>query len=139
MLRDSFVDLQGGYYNIPRVVLCVALILPQDVQTKAYRAWVRSRVQLARECFKAGRDYLARVESPRCRLAGFAYTARFEWLLDTIEQEGYVLRPEYSERKSLGTGLRMGSLTLSSLINWQSTKPLSQPVLSQSLRKLRNL
>ena len=139
MLRDTFDDMLAGYYNIPGEILEEGHMQPHDVQNKAYRAWVRSRVQLARECFQAGRDYLARVENPRCRLAGFAYTSRFEWLLDTIEQEGYVLRPAYSERKSLGTGLRMGMSTLSSLINWRETKTISQPVASQSLRKLRNL
>jgi len=136
MLRDTFDDMQAGYYNIPREVLGAAHMQPQDVQNKAYRAWVRSRVQLARECFQAGRRYLARVENPRCRLAGVAYTARFKWLLDTIEQEGYILRPAYSERKSFGTGLRMGLLTLASIINWRGIKPIPQPVVSQSLRKL---
>lgn len=136
MLRDTFDDVQAGYYNIPREVLGAPHLQLQDVQSKAYRAWVWSRVQLARECFQAGKGYLARVENPRCRLAGLAYTARFEWLLDTIEREGYILRPEYSERKSLGTGLRMGLSTLSTLINGSHRKTLPQPVVSQSLRKL---
>src|SRR6266508_4513478 len=136
MLRDTFDDMQAGYYNIPREVFGDAHMQPQDVQNKAYRAWVRSRVQLARECFQAGRRYLARVENPRCRLAGFAYTARFEWLLDTIEQESYILRPAYSERKSFGTGLRMGLLTLSALMNWRGRETLHQPIVSRSLRKL---
>jgi phytoene/squalene synthetase len=117
MLRDTFDDVQAGYYNIPREVLEVGQIQPHDIQSKPYRAWVQSRVQLARQYFKAGREYLAQVEEPRCRLAGIAYTARFEWLLDMIEREGYSLRPEYSERKSFGTGLRMGLRTLSSFIN----------------------
>ena len=136
MLRDTFDDIQAGYYNIPREVLEAERMQPQDTQTKAYRDWVRGRVELARECFKAGRDYLARVENPRCRLAGLAYTARFEWLLDTIEQENYILRPEYSERKSLGTGLHMGLSTLSALINGRNRKILPQAVVSQSWRKI---
>ena len=136
MLRDSFDDMQAGYYNIPREVLETNHIGPRDIQSKAYRAWVQSRVQLARKCFKAGREYLARVESPRCRLAGLAYTARFEWLLDKIEEENYFLRPAYSERKSLGTGLRMGLATLSACINLRGRKTMSQPVVSHSLREL---
>ena len=134
MLRDTFDDMQAGYYNIPREVLEINHIGPQDIESKAYRAWVKSRVQLARQCFQTGREYLARVEEPRCRLAGFAYTARFEWLLDTIEREAYLLRPKYNERKRLSTGLRMGVSTLSALINVR--EPLQQPVVSQSLRKL---
>ena len=114
MLRDTYCDVQAGYYNIPREVLEASHIQPQDIQSRPYRTWVQSRVELAHKYFRAGRQYLARVEEPRCRLAGFAYTARFEWLLDTIEREGYSLRPQYSERRSIGTGLRMSWRALSS-------------------------
>jgi len=117
MLRDTFDDVQAGYFNIPREVLEANHISPFDVQSNAYRSWVKNRVQLARTYFRAGRDYLSRVQNPRCRLAGFAYAARFEWLLDTFEREGYSLRPQYNERKSVGTGLRMMASALSSMIN----------------------
>lgn len=136
MLRDTYDDVQAGYYNIPREVLEAHHILPEDVNSDAYRAWVKSRVQLAREYFKAGKSYFARVQNTRCRLACFAYIARFEWLLDTIEQENYLLRPQYGERKSIGTGLRMAVSTLSSLIHVHGTESMPQPVVSQSLRKL---
>ncbi|HET9590832.1 MAG TPA: squalene/phytoene synthase family protein [Anaerolineales bacterium] len=119
MLRDTFADLQAGYYNIPREVLEEDHIAPQDVRSDAYRSWVKSRVQLAREYFRAGKRYFARVQNPRCRLACFAYVSRFEWLLDTIEQEKYLLRPQYEERKSARTGLQMSWLTFSSMLNWQ--------------------
>jgi len=107
MLRDTFEDVAAGYYNIPREYLESHTIAPQDVESEAYRAWVKSRVQLARAYFKAGQGYLAQVENPRCRLAGYAYIARFEGVLDAIEREGYRLRPEYQERKSLGAVTRM--------------------------------
>ena len=125
MLRDTFDDVQAGYYNIPREVLEANNIQPQDIQSKAYCDWVHSRVNLARKYFQAGRAYLARVKNPRCRLAGFAYTARFEWLLETIEREDYFLRPEYRERKSFSTGLRMGLSTLSTLLHPGERKTLS--------------
>jgi phytoene/squalene synthetase len=136
MLRDTFDDVQAGYYNIPREVLEANHIGPQDVHSDAYRAWVKSRVQLAREYFEVGRGYLARVQNLRCRLAGFAYTARFEWLLDTIERKGYSLRPQYSERRSIGTGLRMSWLVLSAMINLRGAATLSQPIASQRPGKL---
>lgn len=136
MLRDTFDDVQAGYYNIPREVLESHHMQPQDIQSKAYRSWVQSRVQLAQKCFQSGKEYFAQVEEPRCRLAGYAYTARFEWLLETIERENYFLRPEYMERKSLGTGLRMALSTLFALNNVQERETLAQPVTSQSLRKL---
>jgi phytoene/squalene synthetase len=136
MLRDTYGDVQAGYYNIPREVLEAHQIWPQEVQSEAYRAWVKSRVLLAREYFEAGRDYLAQVQNRRCRLAGFAYTARFEWLLDTVEREGYALRPQYSERRSLRTGARMGWQAISSMINLRGTATLPQPVVSHRMGKL---
>jgi phytoene/squalene synthetase len=135
MLRDTFDDVQAGYYNIPREVIEANHLQPQDVHSTPYRAWVRDRVQLARNFFNRGSDYLARVEEPRCRLAGLGYSARFGWLLDTIEREDFYLRPAYQERRSLGTGLRMGVETLSSLIHRPSTEVLSGAIVSQSLRK----
>ena len=123
MLRDTFEDAEVGYYNIPREVIESNHIARLDVQTDAYRAWVKGRVQLARDYFKAGKAYFARVENLRCRLACFAYIARFEWLLDTIEREGYRLRPQYPERKSTRIGLWIGWLTLSSMIDRRGAHP----------------
>jgi hypothetical protein len=116
MLRDTLDDVQTGYYNIPREVLEANHIGPEDIHSQAYRAWVKQRVKQARVYFATGRGYLMRVQSLRCRLAGFAYTARFEWLLDTIEREGYHLRPQYDERKRLRTGLQMSWQTLASIL-----------------------
>ncbi|MFT3891006.1 MAG: squalene/phytoene synthase family protein [Anaerolineales bacterium] len=122
MLRDTFDDVQAGYFNIPREVLDANHISPFDVQSDAYRLWVKSRVQLAKKYFATGRDYLSRVQNPRCRLAGFAYTARFEWLLDTFEREGYLLRPQYEERKSFGRCVSMMASAFSSMLPWRSVK-----------------
>lgn len=136
MLRDTYDDLQTGYYNVPREVLETNRIGVQDVASDAYRNWVKSRVHLAREYFKAGKDYFARVQHPRCRLACYAYIARFEWLLDTIEREGYLLRPQYNERKSARTGLWMGWLTLSSMFRLQKVDALPRPDIAHPLGKL---
>jgi hypothetical protein len=128
MLRDTFDDVQAGYYNIPREVLDANHITSWDVSSDAYRAWVRNRVQLAKKYFGAGRTYLSHVQNPRCRLAGYAYAARFDWLLDTFEREGYALRPEYNERKSFGTGLRMMTSALSSMINLRGAESQDKKV-----------
>jgi hypothetical protein len=134
MLRDTFDDVRAGYYNIPREVLEANHIGPQEVHSDAYRAWVKGRMVLAREYFHAGSAYLTRVQNLRCRLAGFAYTARFEWLLDTIEREGYRLRPQYDERKSVGAGLRAGLrtgwLALSSMLDLRGVGTLPQPAIT---------
>jgi phytoene/squalene synthetase len=144
MLRDTYDDVQHGYYNIPRELLAAKHIQPDDLHSSAYRMWARSRVQLARGYFAVGQRYLARVSNLRCRLAGYAYTARFEWLLDAIEREDYYLRPSYSERKSFRTGLTMSGQVLSSLFNqpgpdmstvdgFQSPSIASQPAPSRKL------
>lgn len=136
MLRDTFDDVQAGYYNLPREVLEVNNTRPQDVQSEAYRAWVKSRVQLAREYFEAGKDYFRRVQNSRHRLAGFAYMARFEWLLDTIQRESFLLRPQYRERNSIGTGLRMSWLALSSMISLPGLATPSRQITSQRQGKV---
>lgn len=131
MLRDTFDDMQSGYFNIPFEMLDINHIGSQDVHSWAYRAWVKSRVQLARKYFQAGRSYFMRVPNWRHRLAGFAYIARFEWLLERIERERFILRPHYSERKSIGTGLKIGWNILSSMISLQVMGNSSQPIASQ--------
>ncbi len=99
MLRDTLEDNELGYFNIPREVVKASGISPMEVESEAYRAWVRSRVELAKGCFRAGRLYLSQVKSLRCRLAGYAYMARFEGVLHSIERDGYLLRPEYRESR----------------------------------------
>ena len=112
MLRDTVEDVRAGYYNIPENYLESRSIDAQDVESPAYREWVKSRVGLARRYFKAGKDHLAQVASLRCRIAGYAYTARFEKVLDIIEQEGYQLRSNYQDLKSVESGLRMSAWAL---------------------------
>ncbi len=106
MLRDTLDDAAAGYFNIPREYLELHAIAPHEVKSRAYRKWVHSRVRLARDYFRAGKSYLAQVENLRCRIAGYAYIARFDGVLDAIEREGYQLRPEYRERKRLGSQMR---------------------------------
>ncbi len=107
MLRDMIEDTGTGYYNIPQDFLEEQGIGLTDVDDAAFRAWVIGRVQVARECFAAGSVYMARVENLRCRLAGFAYIARFELVLDAIEKDGYRLRAAYPERKNNRAKLKM--------------------------------
>jgi hypothetical protein len=108
MLRDTYDDIAAGYYNIPEEIVGALGIDPLNPQGEAYREWVRQRVQQAQVYFEVGKDYLAQVENPRCRLAGYAYTARFESILNAIEQDGYQLRTDYSDLTSPADDLRMG-------------------------------
>jgi len=117
MLRDMVEDNAAGYFNISGEYLKTNHISPLDVASDPYREWVKSRVQLARSYFKAGRDYMAQVENLRCRLAGYAYMARFEAVLDLIERDDYLLRAQYQECKTPMAGVRMAWSTLCSALN----------------------
>ena len=117
MLRDAIEDIEAGYFNTPREYLQARGISPQDVESRAYREWVCGRVKLARLYFKAGRQATAQVRNLRCRLAGYAYTARFEWMLRAIERDNFCLRAEYPERKSLRAGFWMAWSTLTSMLS----------------------
>lgn len=120
MLRDTVEDIDAGYYNIPIEFLDLHNLGPHDIHSSAYRLWISDRVRLARECFEAGRHYLRQVQSLRCRLTGYAYMARFEGVLNTIERDNYQLRPQYLERKTWRGILKMGwsasALMLQSLL-----------------------
>jgi phytoene/squalene synthetase len=131
MLRDALDDAQHGYYNIPGKYLREHDITAFDVDTKAYRDWVSSQVALARTYFKSGRIYLSRLKNIRTKLAGFLYTARFEWMLRVIERENYSLRSEYPERKKIPATLWMIGNTLKSVYRSPRVSkkyiPLPQP------------
>jgi phytoene/squalene synthetase len=128
MLRDSYSDVRAGYFNVPREVLEASSIGPADFRCDAYRAWVRERVALARAYFEAGQSYFAHVQSRRHRLAGIAYMARFEWLIEALERNGFTLQAEYAEQRSLSTGLRMGRYVVSSLARPRWIRRLVVPV-----------
>jgi hypothetical protein len=121
MLRDALEDAQAGYYNIPRKVIVAGGISPWDVESDAYRDWVKSRVRKARACFTIGGDYLVQVESLRCRIAGYAYIHRFEGVLDSIERAGYVLQARYPQRTGVRHAVEMIAWALWMALNNRRT------------------
>ena len=129
MLRDSYEDIDNGYFNIPGEFLETHGISPHDLYSDPYQKWVRNRVSLAREYFKAGKNYLMQVENARCRIAGYAYIARFEFILDAIERDGYRLRVAYPERKTLGAALRMSCSALAQAYKYRRIGGMSKTYL----------
>jgi hypothetical protein len=117
MLRDAVDDAGSGYFNLPREYVEAHGIDPHDVTSAAYRTWVRSRVQIARDYFERSREYFSQVDNPRYCLAAYAYIARFECVLDSIERDDYLLRAAYPERKSVCAALRMGWSVLAQGLN----------------------
>ena len=117
MLRDMVEDISAGYFNVPGEYIKAQQISLEDLHSLLFRKWVFERVKLARQYFDVGRKYISQVKSFRCRLAGFAYLTRFEWMLRAIERDGYCLRLDYPERKSLKAGLWIGWRTFLSVLN----------------------
>jgi phytoene/squalene synthetase len=113
MLRDMVEDAAQGYFNIPCEYLKAHGIGPKDMDSPKFRAWVRGRVELAREYFREGKRYINSLDVLRCKIAAHWYCARFEGLLDIMERDGYVLRAEYGRRRKLSTWLRMAVLAAS--------------------------
>lgn len=112
LLRDMVEDIQNGFINIPREYLELHDINITQTGSPAFKTWVRNRIDLARKCFKEGKQYLERLEVLRCKTVGLWYCARFEMVLDKIEKEGYILRDGYNERKRGSNILRMARLAL---------------------------
>jgi hypothetical protein len=111
-------DIEAGYFNVPAESIEERDPTWQDTARPSFRKWVASRVELACRSFKEGRAYLAHVPNYRCRLAAYAYIARFEWMARTIIRDEYRLRRDYPERKSLRAALWMALRTLQSMLGW---------------------
>lgn len=107
LLRDMVRDTADGFINIPREYLESNGISPEDIDHPKFLAWVKDRVQLARQYFRLGKRYINELEVLRCRIVGLWYCARFESVLDTIERDGYLLRAKYNEKRKLSTWLRI--------------------------------
>jgi phytoene/squalene synthetase len=113
LLRDMLMDAANGFINIPCEYLEAHGISPEDVDSPPFRAWVRGRVDQARQYFCEGKRYLDQLDVWRCKIVGYWYCARFEGVLDAIERDGYILRAVYNERYKLSTLLKIAWLGLS--------------------------
>jgi phytoene/squalene synthetase len=133
MLRDTQEDVEAGYFNIPGEYLHKNFITPGDVESSSYQKWVCGRVGLARKYFMEGKPSIAQTKNLRRRLVGYAYSARFEWMLRTIERDNYCLRSGYQNRKSLPAGLWMSWVTLVSMLTSPWNKPESSHLVANPI------
>ena len=113
LLRDMLTDTANGFINIPREYLEAHGISPENVDSPPFRAWVRGRVDQARQYFREGKRYLDGLDVLRCKIVGYWYCARFEDVLDIIERDGYILRPMGNGRRKLSTSLKIAWLGIS--------------------------
>jgi len=127
MLRDLVLDTADGYINIPHEYLEAHGISPEDVDSPPFRAWVRNRVEKARQYFREGKRYLDELDVLRCKIVGYWYCARFEGVLDTIESDGYTLRAVYNERHKLSSWLRIAWLGVSVTLRHMACRDLRGP------------
>jgi phytoene/squalene synthetase len=108
MLRDLAEDLGAGYLNVPSELLADSSLSreacrpPHCATGSGTASRCRGRASPQGASTSHGR-------SARCRLAGHAYIARFEWVLDAVESDGYRLRPAYPERATLRGGLTIAA------------------------------
>lgn len=107
MLRDYRDDLGAGFWNIPSEYLEAHRIGPEDIESPAFREWVRLRVEAARDDFRLGKEYIDRLDVLRTKLAASWYCGHFEHVLDTIEEDGYRLRMDYATDHQAAAWLRM--------------------------------
>jgi phytoene/squalene synthetase len=116
MLRDMKNDISDGFVNIPREYLESHGLGPEDFEHSAYRSWVRERVDTSRKLFALGERYLNSLHMLRVKIVGNWYSARFDGVLDAIEQDDYVLRVDYGNRRRLANWLRMASVATSTIL-----------------------
>ncbi len=128
LLRDLHQDNADGFINIPREYLDEHNLKPLDMDAQLYKSWVQERVELARVYFTEGKRYLDQLSVLRSKIVGHWYSARFEVVLDTIEQDGYVLRKDYHERQRISTWLKIAwlgvSLTVSHIVHNNQSETL---------------
>ena len=128
LLRDMHQDIADGFINIPQEYLDEHNLTSLDFDEQLHKSWVQERVELARGYFTEGKGYLDQLSVLRCKIVGHWYCARFEVVLDTIEQDGYVLRKDYHERQRVSTWLKIAwlgvSLTVSHILHQNQNKKL---------------
>jgi phytoene/squalene synthetase len=113
LLRDMLQDIDNGFINIPNEYLKTHDISPEDINKNRFKAWVESRVKTARNYFLEGKRYLDSLGVLRSKLVGYWYIARFEGVLNIIEQDKYKLRYDYNEHRKPATILKIISQSIS--------------------------
>ncbi len=107
MLRDTREDVPAGYVNIPIEDLEARGISTGNLDSEEFRSWVQEQVERSKVCLQAGKGYIKLLDVLRCKLAGAMYCARFDWFLDAIQRDGYLLRSSYPERQNLASWMKM--------------------------------
>ncbi|MCP4050274.1 MAG: squalene/phytoene synthase family protein [bacterium] len=117
LLRDMVKDIKDGFINIPAEYIKDNNTGYNDMENEAFRLWVKERVDLARKYFIEGKHYLEELPVLRCKIVGYWYCARFERILNIIEKDNYILRPEYNKTGQFSNLLNIAWITVSVSFN----------------------
>ena len=74
----------------------------------------------------AGKNYLAQIDNLRCRIAGYAYIARFEGVLESLQRDDYRLKADYHQPLRLASSLKIFWTTL--LLCLKLRRPQSESI-----------
>lgn len=107
LIRDMLEDIDNGFINISCEYLESHNISPKDTSNIHFRSWVKSQVKSARKYFLEGKQYIDSLGVLRRKLVGYWYIARFESVLDIVEQDNYNLRYKYNEHRKPATTLKI--------------------------------
>lgn len=99
MLRDYSEDIPEGFINIPKEYLDKYQVKINEFRHPAFKAWVKERIILAGRNFILGKKYIEQLPVLRCKIAAYLYCSRFEWLIDKIEKDNFILRETYKSNK----------------------------------------
>jgi phytoene/squalene synthetase len=117
LLRDMLEDIDNGFVNIPHEYLETYNLSPKENNDEHFRSWVKSQVESARQYFHEGKHYLDNLNVLRSKLVGYWYIARFDVILDAIEQDNYQLRYLYNEHRKPSTLLKSVSRSISIILH----------------------
>ena len=112
MLRDLRQDLAVGFVNVPTEDQESYRLQLSDLESPAFRDWVKSRVNLARLELQRGEEYIDSLPILRTQIAAHWYSSHFAHLLDRIERDDYRLRLDYSDSSATLEFLGMVGITL---------------------------
>lgn len=111
LLRDTLDDIENGYINIPIEYLEKHPFDLTDASHPDFTEYVRERVALARKYFREGKKYIDDLTVLRCKIVGYWYCSRFEYILTTIDRDSFILRSHYGGfQKYLSITKIIGSL-----------------------------
>jgi phytoene/squalene synthetase len=97
ILRDLKEDIQEGFINIPKEELSAFRIGLQDLDSYEFRSWVRYRLRRAKKIFRESKKMAKNINNRRERISFYIYCLRYEYVMNKIKKDDYILRRSYEK------------------------------------------